>query len=340
MTYKIYCVIDSYGWVQEERINVLSRYIKDYYLVPITGKDFSKLWKSHKLVNRLIYFCSWRIPLSLKQEYGVNFEEKDYKLFMTSVTSHYNIGGGLNVKTAIKSGFDERKEFEKAVKELAMYRVVTVNSKNLYNLLCDDVCDLIYAPNGVDVDKFLPNANFVNNKIIGWTGKIKAAKNYPLLESVIKPLEDMGYTLNILSVKKSSNSIISRITNRLNKNSSPNREKIHSEMPAYYNSINFYLNTSFHEGTPNPALEAAASGIPVITTKVGNMPELIDDNKNGYFIEPTKISILSVFDKINKLSDDEYLAMSKQIRRDVANYWTWERAVEKYKIAFNILTKR
>ena len=62
------------------------------------------------------------------------------------------------------------------------------------------------------------------------------------------------------------------------------------EMPEYYSNIDICLCTSIHEGTPRPVLEAMCSGIPVISTNVGIVPEIfgekqkqfnIGDRKNG-----------------------------------------------------------
>lgn len=41
------------------------------------------------------------------------------------------------------------------------------------------------------------------------------------------------------------------------------------EMPDYYSSIDVYVCASITEGTPNPILEAMASGVPIVTTDVG-----------------------------------------------------------------------
>ncbi len=57
------------------------------------------------------------------------------------------------------------------------------------------------------------------------------------------------------------------------------------EMLEFYRSIDIYLCASRSEGTPNPCLEAAACGVPLVTTRVGNMPELVRHGVNGLFVE-------------------------------------------------------
>lgn len=43
---------------------------------------------------------------------------------------------------------------------------------------------------------------------------------------------------------------------------------------------------SYREGMPNAALEAMASALPVVGTRVGGVPALIDDGINGFLVEP------------------------------------------------------
>ncbi|MEO8601389.1 MAG: glycosyltransferase [bacterium] len=47
------------------------------------------------------------------------------------------------------------------------------------------------------------------------------------------------------------------------------------------------------EGTPNPALEAAACGCTVVSTPVGTLPELIRDAANGYLVEPLRVQLMN-----------------------------------------------
>jgi glycosyltransferase involved in cell wall biosynthesis len=49
---------------------------------------------------------------------------------------------------------------------------------------------------------------------------------------------------------------------------------------------NIYVLPSYHEGMPVSILETMAYGMPVISTKVGGIPELVQHNVSGFLIEP------------------------------------------------------
>ena len=59
-----------------------------------------------------------------------------------------------------------------------------------------------------------------------------------------------------------------------------------SNVQSIYKRGHILLLTSDHEGTPNVVLEAMASGLPVVATAVGDVPELVKHGVSGYVVEP------------------------------------------------------
>jgi glycosyltransferase involved in cell wall biosynthesis len=63
------------------------------------------------------------------------------------------------------------------------------------------------------------------------------------------------------------------------------REPVQDMRPIYHQADILVLTSDF-EGTPNVVLEAMASGLPVVATRVGGVPEVVRDGETGYLTEP------------------------------------------------------
>jgi glycosyltransferase involved in cell wall biosynthesis len=79
-----------------------------------------------------------------------------------------------------------------------------------------------------------------------------------------------------------------------------------SEYTRRLDASNVYLCTSYQEGGPLPAMDAMRRGQAVLSTPVGQMPELIQDGVNG-FICKTRGDFL---DRLGKLVNDSSLLHS------------------------------
>lgn len=60
----------------------------------------------------------------------------------------------------------------------------------------------------------------------------------------------------------------------------------HGQLAGYYQRSHAFVLPSKNEGMSNSALEALASGLPLLVSGTGGMRELVSDGVNGYFIDP------------------------------------------------------
>jgi len=77
------------------------------------------------------------------------------------------------------------------------------------------------------------------------------------------------------------------------------------EKKRIFKSCDIYVLPSYNEGLPGSILEAMAVGVPIISTRVGGIPEAVIENRNGYLVSPGDVESLS--NKIIKLGQDKKL---------------------------------
>jgi glycosyltransferase involved in cell wall biosynthesis len=58
------------------------------------------------------------------------------------------------------------------------------------------------------------------------------------------------------------------------------------DLPSIYPDLDVLVVSSNNEGTPVSAIEAMAAGCPVVATRVGGLPDLIEDGETGCLVSP------------------------------------------------------
>jgi glycosyltransferase involved in cell wall biosynthesis len=125
-------------------------------------------------------------------------------------------------------------------------------------------------------------------------------KNFGLLVDVFKALDKAQFPA-VLIIIGSDTSSDKETLNALIKRKSKNVFFIGSRnnISDYMLNSDFFCLSSKFEGLPITIIEALSFGLPVISTNVGGIGELINDNENGFLVDSLELN--SYYKKITEL---------------------------------------
>jgi colanic acid/amylovoran biosynthesis glycosyltransferase len=103
-----------------------------------------------------------------------------------------------------------------------------------------------------------------------------------------------------------------------------------SEVAEHLIRADLFLLPSIYEGIANAAIEAMASGVPIISTTCGGMEELIDNGKNGFLVR--RFSADEIARAIESLIQDplETRRMSVEARRKIEEQFNLDLQINKF----------
>jgi glycosyltransferase involved in cell wall biosynthesis len=96
------------------------------------------------------------------------------------------------------------------------------------------------------------------------------------------------------------------------------------QLPALLNQARLLVLPSRYENFPISLLEAMSCGIPVVTTRVGGIPELVTAGREGLLVPPEDVGALS--GALITLVDDaeRARAMGEEGRRTIGGRYSWD----------------
>ncbi len=190
----------------------------------------------------------------------------------------------------------------KVIDYLAEFRGVNTVSKRLQSLFAKSGLKTAYTPNGVDTDTFSPTGN-PDGFVVASAGALKNDWNKGI-RRIVSPV-----------CRKSGISLIHAT------------DLAYQKMPVFYNRAHCYVCASRSEGMSLSILEAAACGCVIISTRCGDIEQLITDGINGLFISRSKSSLSKALLKLR--NDRELLALlSTRIRKLIEEKWSWKHQIK------------
>lgn len=190
--------------------------------------------------------------------------------------------------------------------------------------------------NGVFLDKFQPNLQLHQPTVIGFAGRYHTAKGYPYLFETMGLLKDENI---IFKIAGGGASLENPKVKALFEQYQLDTKKVHlldqiSDMPAFYQSIDAFLMTSITEGFPNVLVEAMASGLPCISTDVGDAKYIVQDL--GAIVPPRNPQALAdAILQYAQKSQAEKQALKQATRERVEQNFSIEKVSEQYKAVWS-----
>lgn len=216
-------------------------------------------------------------------------DKRNFKL-VTTVCSH----GGRNSPQDLKEVF---KYYDKVgASSMFLYREL----KNVYP------GKIIYTPFGVDTAVFRKTSD-----------PTRLRKNFGFVGKTNRSLKRYGNIKQAVARNK-------RILKTVSHTSGFNQK----QMAGFYNEIGTLICYSENEGTPNPVLEAAACGRAVISTPVGNVPELFGKD----YPLPPVTNQRELERQIRMLTRNRALLQNcgNYLHKRIQDEWSWEKRVHNF----------
>jgi len=210
---------------------------------------------------------------------------------------------------------------------------IVANSNGLRDLVLkfDSRFEIPIIPNGVDLELYKTDVHEDVSPHLFSVGRIVHQKGLDLAMRALSGLKDMDWEWRIAGdgpqmefLKLLAQEL--GIHDRVHFLGWQSREQLIEQ----YRWSNLFLFPSRHEGMPNAVLEAMASGLPVVASRIAGSEELVVDGETGLLFPSEDVDILR--SALRKLLTDASARKKMGIasRRRVEEHYSWENTAIQY----------
>lgn len=254
---------------------------------------------------------------------------------MACVTTCHNWLGG-DAKMKFYAALDKRllNRFD---------RIVAVSDRVQEEILNHHIASekALMINNGIDIKRFHTHTGkaLIKQKlgidpdamVIGTVGRLSDEKGHVnLLEAAIHVIERYPKVVFLIvgdgPLRKQLEAKATEITDRISEKTGFSHPHfiftgVRNDMPDIYSIMDIFTLPSFEEGLPMVILETMASKTPIISTRVGAIPSVLEDGRSGLFVTPGDVTGLAAA-IVDLLENEE--------KRDTLSKNAWQRVEREF----------
>ena len=203
--------------------------------------------------------------------------------------------------------------------------------------------------NGIDADKFQPGScdaatPFAQGDIvIGSVGRVQDVKDHATLLRAFVMLRERFPALPLRLAVIGAGPLLPALRTQAEQAGVAELVWLpgaRTDVAALLRRFQVFVLSSIAEGTPGSALEAMATGLPVVGTRVGGIPEVVDEGTTGLLVAPSDPAAMA--DALARYLQDLQLAQQhgQAGRQRVLRHYAMAAMVAAYQSLYDSLCER
>lgn len=266
--------------------------LKIFYIGKKKGTDFSVIWKLKRIMQELHidivhthrYVMQYAIPAAILAKvpcrihtiHNIATEEVDAlrRKFASFFYRHCNVIP-VSISPKVRDSVEE------------YYGIASYNLPIVYN--------------GSDLTKCIIKNNYSVQHVFKFVhiGRFTAVKNQELIVHAIAQLKSDGYKVHLDLIGGAGNEReIEQKVLEMKLENEITLCGLQSNVYPFISRCDAFILPSQYEGMPITLIEAMGSGMPIIASNVGGIPDMIQHEKEGILITPTLCELVNAMKRL------------------------------------------
>lgn len=168
--------------------------------------------------------------------------------------------------------------------------LVTTPSKYVRNALSSHTDDIVFLPNGIDINKYTFRHRSNTGLHIGWLRAFHHIYNPVLAVQSLGMLRDRFPKIQLTMIGPDKNDGTKEVVDNIIANQSLASHinivgpVAKANVPEWLDKVDIFINTTNVESFGVGVLEAGASGLPIVSTSVGELPLLWSNEEDALLV--------------------------------------------------------